>query len=145
MPYAPVLPLAVDTGPPVPPELDDLLPPRPDRQPVTPAPGRAAKKGSVNRQSEAVAPTPPPWDHGAPSPAPIPDDPSSAATAGGSDPGAGQEVAAPAPTVRPSVKEVPRRLTSSTARDSLAAMALTLIVGTGWNVASARRRRSGWY
>jgi hypothetical protein len=54
-------------------------------------------------------------------------------------------VAAPVPAARPTVKEASRPLKASTARDSLATMALTLIVGTGWNVVSARRRRCGWY
>jgi hypothetical protein len=67
--------------------------------------------------------------------------PAPAAT--GSDAGGVEEVAAPA--VRPQIKAISRPLTPRTARDSLAAMALTLIAGTGWNVVSARRRRHGWY
>jgi hypothetical protein len=145
-PYAPVVPLAVvDDGPPVPPELDDLLPPPSPRRPVSSPTGRYTKKGDANRRSEPVMSEAPPWDYGpVPSTAPA----STTASPGAaprSDRSAGQEVAAPAQVALPTVKEASRRLTSTNARNSLSAMALTLIVGTAWNVVSARRRRSGWY
>jgi hypothetical protein len=142
-PYAPVAPLAVDDGPPVPPELDDLLPPPPARRPVIPATAKGTKKGAANQGSEPAVPTPPPWDYG-PVTSPAPVDTSSRAAAQPAR-GTRQEVAAPALTMRPTVKEAARRLTASNARNSLSAMALTIIAGTGWNLVSARRRRSGWY
>ncbi|HEY3241407.1 MAG TPA: hypothetical protein VGL92_17725, partial [Acidimicrobiia bacterium] len=145
-PYAAVVPLAVDDGPPVPPELDDLLPAPSARRPLSPPAAKGAKKSAANPRSDADAPAAPPWDYG-PVPSPAPGTSPSPATAPAAQPHPGdrQEVAAPAQAALPTVKEATRRLSSNTARDSLAAMALTLIVGTGWNVVSARRRRHGWY
>jgi hypothetical protein len=138
-PFAPIAPLGVDDGPPVPPELDDLVPPA-ARHAVSPP---AVKGKKINRAvaSEPVVPTPP-WDHGpVPSPAAAP----ATAVADRTNAGDSAEVAAPTPMARPALKPIVRPLTQRHARDSLAAMALTLIVGTGWNVLSARRRRQGWY
>ncbi|MGH8971784.1 MAG: hypothetical protein ACRD0C_01080 [Acidimicrobiia bacterium] len=140
-PYAPVVAMAVDDGPPVPPELDDLLPPPAARRQESPRTLKGAKKGAVDRDAGAdpAAPTPPPWNYG---PVPTSPAPATGAPATGSNAG-GDEVAAPG--AGPQVKALSRPLTRRTARDSLAAMALTLIAGTGWNVMSARRRRHGWY
>jgi hypothetical protein len=141
-----VVPFAVDTGPAVPPELDDLLPLPSARRPDRPASSaRGGKKGTAATSSAPGAPQPPPWDYGPPpSPAPA-DTGAEKAGADSAGPGDSQEVAAPPPVVRPSVEEARRKLTSDQARDSLAAMAMTLIAGTAWNVISARRRRYGWF
>ncbi|MGH9037236.1 MAG: hypothetical protein ACRD0O_15865 [Acidimicrobiia bacterium] len=142
-PYAPMVPLAVeDTGPPVPPELDDLLPPPAARPPADPPVARAAKKATTKphtETAETAMPAAPPWDYGpVPSPAPAP-----VATQPGTD--AAEEVAAPAEVALPTVREATNRLSSANARNSLSALALTLIVGLAWNLVSARRRRAGWY
>jgi hypothetical protein len=143
-PFAPLAPLAVDDGPPVPPELDDLVPPPTARHAVSP-PAVKGKKATRRVQDEPVVPTPPPWDYGpVPSPATAPGSPA-APVADRSNDGGVQEVAAPTRVVRPALEPIARPLTPRHARDSLAAMALTLIVGTGWNVLAARRRRHGWY
>jgi hypothetical protein len=143
-PYAPVVALAVeDTGPPVPPELDDLLPPPSARPAASPPAARGAKKATSKQHTETAEtamPAAPPWDYG-----PVPSPASPAPVAAQPHTGTSEEVAAPAEAALPTAREATHRLSSASARNSLSAMALTLIVGIAWNLVSARRRRAGWY
>jgi hypothetical protein len=140
----------VDDGPPVPPELDDLLPPPSADPPEIRPAARGGKKTSADRHPEAgvrgdapsggVA-TPPPWNYGpVPSPSATPATPAPASASRDTE-----QVAAPAQSALPTVTEARRQLTAANARHSLSAMAVTLIFGVAWALVSARRRRTGWY
>ncbi|MGH9005005.1 MAG: hypothetical protein ACRDYV_17935, partial [Acidimicrobiia bacterium] len=83
----------------------------------------------------------PAWDN-RPDSAPGPLQPAATPTASPADPSSPQEVAIAVPE---QVKEARRRLTASNARNSLSAMAMTIILGMGWNIFSVCRRRYGWF
>jgi hypothetical protein len=142
----------VDDGPPVPPELDDLLPPPAADPPENRPAARGGKKTSADRHPEAGvrggAPSggvaaPPPWDYGpVPSPSATPAPAPASARPGTRDT---EQVAAPVQSALPTVTEARRQLTAANARNSLSAMAVTLVFGVAWALVSASRRRAGRY